>query len=137
MTEWRLGYAAGPHDIIQEMITLQQYTFSGVNSFAQKAAIKAPDFSVDDYIQRDKKKRDLVYEGLKEKFNVQKPKGAFYIFPEVPGGNGEAFVERAIQNNLFIVPGSVFSKKNTNVRISFAASEETLQKGIEVLNRIS
>jgi len=46
-------------------------------------------------------------------------------------------VERALQNNLFVVPGSVFSKRNTHVRISFAASEETLLKGIEVLNRIS
>jgi len=136
MTGWRLGYVAGPREILQQMITLQQYTFSSVNSFAQKAAIKALDFNVDNYIQGYKRKRDLIYEGLKEKFHVQEPKGAFYIFPEVPGGNGEAFVEKAIQNNLFIVPGSIFSKKNTNVRISFAASEETLLKGIEVLNQI-
>jgi aspartate aminotransferase/aminotransferase len=92
---------------------------------------------VESYIKGYLKKRDLIYNGLKEKFNVQKPKGAFYIFPEVPGGNAEVFVEKAIQNNLFIVPGSVFSKRNTHVRISFAASEETLLKGIEVLNRIS
>jgi aspartate aminotransferase/aminotransferase len=136
MTGWRLGYVAGPKDILQQMITLQQYTFSSVNSFAQKSAIKALDFNVEDYIQRYKKKRDLIYDGLKEKFRVQKPQGAFYIFPEVPGGDGEAFVERALQQNLFIVPGSVFSKRNTHVRISFAASEETLSKGIEVLNRI-
>ena len=137
MTGWRLGYAAGPREILQQMITLQQYTFSSMNSFAQKAAVKALDFNVEDYIQRYKKKRDLIYEGLKGKFHVQKPQGAFYIFPEVPGKNGDAFVERAIQNNLFVVPGSVFSKRNTHVRISFAASEETLLKGIEVLNRIS
>jgi aspartate aminotransferase/aminotransferase len=137
MTGWRLGYVAGPKEILQQMITLQQYTFSSVSSFAQKAAVKALDFNVEDYIQRYKKKRDLIYEGLKEKFHVQKPQGAFYIFPEVPGKNGDVFVERAIQNNLFVVPGSVFSKRNTHVRISFAASEETLLKGIEVLNRIS
>jgi aspartate aminotransferase/aminotransferase len=137
MTGWRLGYAAGPREILQQMITLQQYTFSSVSSFAQKAAIKALDFKVDDYIRDYKKKRDLIYEGLREKFQVQKPLGAFYIFPEVPGGNGEAFVERAIQQNLFIIPGSVFSKRNTHVRISFAASDEMLLKGIEVLNRIS
>jgi aspartate/methionine/tyrosine aminotransferase len=136
MTGWRLGYVAGPREVIQQMINLQQYTFSSVNSFAQKSAIKALDFNVDSYIQGYKKKRDLIYEGLKEKFHVQKPQGAFYIFPEVPGGNGEAFVERAIQQNLFIVPGSVFSKRNTHVRISFAASEETLMRGIEVLNQI-
>ena len=137
MTGWRLGYVAGPREILQQMITLQQYTFSSVSSFAQKAAVKALDFNMGDYIQRYKKKRDLIYEGLREKFRVQKPQGAFYIFPEVPGRNGDAFVERAIQNNLFVVPGSVFSKRNTHVRISFAASEETLLKGIEVLNRIS
>jgi len=136
MTGWRLGYAAGPREIIQQMITLQQYTFSSVNSFAQKAAVKALDYNVEDYIQGYKRKREIIYEGLKEKFRVQKPQGAFYIFPEVPGGNGEVFVEKAIQNNLFIVPGSAFSKRNTNVRISFAASDETLLKGIEVLNRI-
>ncbi|OGP65719.1 MAG: aspartate aminotransferase [Deltaproteobacteria bacterium RBG_13_47_9] len=136
MTGWRIGYVAGPKEILQQMITLQQYTFSSVNSFAQKAAIKALDFKVDDYIKGYKKKRDLIYNGLKEKFNVQKPQGAFYIFPEVPGGNGETFVEKALQQNLFIVPGSVFSQRNSHVRISFAASEETLLKGIEVLNRI-
>jgi aspartate/methionine/tyrosine aminotransferase len=136
MTGWRLGYVAGPKDILQQMITLQQYTFSSVSSFAQKAAIKALDFNMEDYIRQYKRKRDLIYEGLREKFRLQKPRGAFYIFPEVPAGDGEAFVGKAIQNNLFIVPGSVFSKRNTNVRISFAASEETLLKGIEVLNRI-
>jgi len=136
MTGWRLGYAAGPREILQHMITLQQYTFSSTCSFAQKAAVKALDFNVDDYIGRYKKKRDIVYEGLKEKYRVQKPLGAFYIFPEVPGGNGEALVERAIQKNLFIIPGSVFSKRNTHVRISFAASEEMLFRGIEVLNQI-
>jgi len=137
MTGWRLGYVAGPKEIIQQMITLQQYTFSSINSVAQKAALKALDIDVGEYIQQYKKKRDLIYEGLKEKFRVQKPKGAFYIFPEAPGGDGEAFVEKAIKNNLFIIPGSVFSKRNTHIRISFAASEENLLRGIEVLNRIS
>ncbi len=136
MTGWRLGYAAGPREILREMITLQQYTFSSVNSFAQKAAVKALNHDVSGYIRGYKNKRDLIYEGLREKYNVQKPQGAFYIFPEVPGGDGEAFVERAIQQNLFIVPGSVFSQRNTHVRISFAASEETLLKGIEILNRM-
>jgi aspartate/methionine/tyrosine aminotransferase len=137
MTGWRLGYVAGPREILQQMITLQQYTFSSVSSFAQKSAIKALDYNVDEYIARYKKKRDLIYEGIKGKYRVQKPGGAFYIFPEVPGGDGDAFVEKAIQQNLFIIPGSVFSKRKTHVRISFAASEEALLRGIEILNRIN
>jgi len=136
MTGWRLGYVAGSREILQQMITLQQYTFSSVSSFAQKAAVKALDYNVDEYIEQYKKKRDLIYEGLKEKYRVQKPGGAFYIFPEVPGGDGETFVEKAMKQNLFVIPGSVFSKKNTHIRISFAASDETLLRGIEVLNRI-
>ena len=137
MTGWRLGYVAGSREILQQMITLQQYTFSSVSSFAQKAAVKALDYNVDDYIEQYKRKRDLIYEGLKGKYRVQKPGGAFYIFPEVPGGNGETFVEEAMKQNLFVIPGSVFSKRNTHIRISFAAPEETLLRGIEVLNRIS
>ncbi len=137
MTGWRLGYAAGPREIIQHMINLQQYTFGNACSFAQKAAIKALDFDVDDYVRSYQKKRDIIYEGLKGKYHVQKPAGAFYIFPEVPGGNGEVFVEQAIEKNLFIIPGSVFSKRNTHVRISFAASKEKLLRGIEILNRLA
>jgi aspartate/methionine/tyrosine aminotransferase len=52
MTGWRLGYAAGPRDVIQHMITLQQYTFGNACSFVQKAAIKALDFNVDDCVCR-------------------------------------------------------------------------------------
>ncbi len=137
MTGWRLGFAAGPGEIIQQMTTLQQYSFTCAPSFAQKAAIKALDYDVSELIERYRRKRDLVYEGLRGKYTVQKPKGAFYIFPEAKGEDSWKFVEEAIENNLFIVPGSVFSKRNTHFRISFAASDEMLMKGIEILNRIA
>jgi len=137
MTGWRLGFVAGPGEIIQQMTTLQQYSFTCAPSFAQKAAIKALDYDVSELIEGYRRKRDLVYEGLREKYAVQKPKGAFYIFPEAKGGDSWKFVEKAIEHNLFIVPGSVFSRRNTHFRISFAASDETLMRGIEILNRIA
>jgi len=137
MTGWRLGFAAGPGEIIRQMTTVQQYSFTCAPSFAQKAAIKALDYDVSELIERYRRKRDLVYEGLRKKYAVQKPKGAFYIFPEAKGGDSWKFVEKAIENNLFIVPGDVFSKRNTHFRISFAASDEMLMKGIEILNRIA
>ncbi|MCX8111345.1 MAG: pyridoxal phosphate-dependent aminotransferase [Syntrophorhabdaceae bacterium] len=137
MTGWRLGYVAGPSDIIQCMVTMQQYVFSSVNSFAQKAALKALDYNTDNMINIFKQKRDLIYEGLKDKYNVVKPKGAYFIFPEAPGGDGDRFVEKALKKKLFIIPGSVFSNKKTNVRISFAASEEILLKGIDVLRKMA
>jgi len=136
MTGWRLGYVAGPREIIQCMITMQQYAFSSVTSFAQKAALKALDYSMDQTIDQYRKKRDLIYNGLKDKYNVVKPRGAFFIFPEVPGGDSMAFVERALENNLFIIPGSIFSSRDSHVRISFAATEESLLKGIDVLRKM-
>jgi aspartate aminotransferase/aminotransferase len=133
MTGWRIGFVAGPTEIIQCMVTMQQYAFSSINSFAQKAAMLALDYDTDPLIEGYKRRRDLIYNGLKDKYNIVKPKGAYFIFPEVPDGDGDAFVERALENNLFIIPGSVFSNRKSHVRISFAASEENLEKGIKIL----
>jgi aspartate aminotransferase/aminotransferase len=51
----------------------------------------------------------------------------------VPGDDGDAFVEKALEKNLFVIPGSVFSRRKSHVRISFASSEENVLKGIEIL----
>ena len=137
MTGWRVGFAAGPEEIIQQMNTLQQYTFVCAPSFAQKAAVLALKADMSEKVAAYRYKRDLIYNGLKEKFNVTKPGGAFYIFPEAPNGDGDAFVMKAIENNVLIIPGSVFSERKTNFRISFAATNETLQKGVEILNQLA
>ncbi len=136
MTGWRLGFVAGPAEIIQCMVTMQQYVFSSVNSFAQKAALKALDYDTSDLIDQYKQKRDLIYDALKDKYHVVRPGGAYFIYPEVPGGDGDAFVERALGKNLFIVPGSVFSARKSHVRISFAAGKENLLKGIDILRQL-
>lgn len=136
MAGWRIGYAAGPLEIIQEMAKLQQYSFVCAPSFAQKAALIALDCDVSEHIREYKKKRDLVYEGLKGHFRVQKPKGGFYIFPEVRNSSATRFVEKAIQNNVLIIPGNIFSERDTNFRISFATSDDMIEKGIEILNSI-
>jgi aspartate/methionine/tyrosine aminotransferase len=137
MTGWRLGYVAGPKEIIDSMVTMQQYVFSSVNSVAQKAALFALDYKTDTLVDAYRKKRDLIYEGLKDKYDVVKPRGAYYIFPKVPGGDGDAFVEEALKRNLFIIPGSVFSSRKSHVRISFAAPETAIVKGIEILRSMA
>jgi aspartate aminotransferase/aminotransferase len=137
MTGWRLGFVAGPGEIIDSMVTMQQYVFSSVNSVAQKAALVALDYDTAPLIDTFCRKRDLIYNGLKDRFRVVKPRGAYYVFPEAPGGDGDAFVERCLKKKLFIIPGSVFSRKRTHVRISFAASEEAICKGIDLLNSLA
>ena len=136
MTGWRVGYAAGPDKLIQAMNTLQQYTFVCAPSFAQKAAVKALTANMTEKVDNYRRKRDLAYDGLKDSFELTKPGGAFYIFPRAPQDDGDDFVRRAIENNVLIIPGSVFSEKKTHFRISFAAPDETIRKGLEILKRL-
>ncbi len=137
MTGWRIGYALGPTEIIKEMIKLQQYTFVCAPSFAQYASLKALDYDMSEYIENYRKKRDLVVEGLKENFNFVKPEGAFYIFPSPKEihDTGE-FVGKCVSEGILIIPGNVFSERNTHFRLSFAASDSTIEKGLEKMNKI-
>ncbi|MFQ5964783.1 MAG: pyridoxal phosphate-dependent aminotransferase [Candidatus Scalinduaceae bacterium] len=134
MTGWRLGSVIGPAKIINEMMKLQQYTYICAPSFAQVAGVKALDIDISEYIKDYEKKRDLVYNGLKGRYSITKPDGAFYLFPQAPWGTDEEFVTEAIKRDLLIIPGSVFSEKNTHFRLSYAAPLETLVRGIEILN---
>ena len=134
MTGWRLGSVIGPKKIIDEMIKLQQYTYICAPSFAQMAGVKALDVDMSMYREDYKKKRDFVYNGLKDRYKLIKPEGAFYLFPQVPMGTDEEFATRAIDEDLLIIPGSVFSEKNSHFRLSYAADFETLERGINVLN---
>ncbi|HRZ86251.1 MAG TPA: pyridoxal phosphate-dependent aminotransferase [bacterium] len=137
MTGWRIGYAAGPKEIIKEMTKLQQYTFVCAPSFAQLAAVKGLDVPMEGYIAEYRGKRDLIYEGLKNEFRIVKPEGAFYMFPEAPNGAASEFVRMAIERNLLIIPGNVFSQRDTHFRISYAASSDTIKKGIDILNELA
>lgn len=137
MTGWRVGYAAGPEAIIQQMNTLQQYTFVCAPSFAQHAAVKALELDHSGKVIAYRAKRDLIYELLRAQFEVTKPNGAFYIFPKAPGGDGEQFCTKAIGNNVIIIPGKVFSERTTHFRISFATSEAKLREGAAILNRMA
>ncbi len=140
MTGWRLAYmAAGESlkNVIEEMTKIQQYTFVCAPTPFQKAAIAALDYEISDFVDAYRKKRDLLYDGLKDKFELVKPGGAFYAFIKAPGGSGSNFVEKAIANNVLIIPGNVFSEKDTHFRISYATSDAKIQEGIEILRSLT
>ena len=140
VTGWRLGWAHGPAEVIDKMNMLQQYTFVCAPHPLQWAALTAleTDMSaqVDDYHQR----RDLVVGGLREAgYEVAGAGGAFYVFPKVPEGKGTGtqFVEEAIANNLLIIPGNIFSEQDTHFRLSYAASVDTIKRGLAVLSELA
>jgi aspartate aminotransferase/aminotransferase len=137
MTGWRLGFAHGPRRLIEEMIKLQQFSFVCAPSIVQHAGIAAWDYDVSDIVAAYQRKRDKIYEGLKNRFELSRPEGAFYAFPKAPGGAASAFVTEAIRNNLLIIPGNVFSRRDTHFRLSYAADERTLDRGLEILNRLT
>lgn len=81
MTGWRVGYAVGGGDLISQMIKIQQYTFVCAPAPFQYAAAAALDTDMTDFRESYSKKRDIIYNGLKDSFNIVKPSGAFYMFP--------------------------------------------------------
>lgn len=134
---WRLGFAHGPTRIIQEMIKFQQYSFVCSPQPAQWAGAVAMDVDISSHIADYRRKRDLIVEGLADLYELVVPQGAFYAFPKAPWGTGTEFVHRAIENQLLVIPGEVFSHRDTHFRISYAASDRTIQRGIEVLRRLA
>lgn len=141
MTGWRLGYAAVNESlgyVLEAMTMLQQYTFVCAPTPFQKAAIAALDFDVSEFVEKYKRKRDIIYEGLKDHFEVVRPGGAFYTFLKAPEGqSGTEFVEKAIAKNVLIIPGNVFSEKDTHFRISYANDDDKLKAGVEILKELS
>ncbi|MFH1708252.1 MAG: aminotransferase class I/II-fold pyridoxal phosphate-dependent enzyme [Planctomycetota bacterium] len=137
MTGWRMGYVSASPGIVNAMIKLQQFTFVNAPSFAQKACLTALDVDISAEVGGYVRKRDLVYEGLRDAIPMVRPEGAFYCFPRAPWGTGTEFVMRAVEENLLMVPGGAFSRLDTHFRISFAASDDKLEQGIAILRRIA
>jgi aspartate aminotransferase/aminotransferase len=137
MTGWRLGWVHGPRRLMEEMIKLQQFTFVCAPSMVQHAGVAALDYDPSAIVADYQRKRDRIVVGLQDRFELVKPGGAFYVFPKAPWGTGSEFVAEAIRNNLLIIPGNVFSSRDTHFRISYAAQDATIDKGIEILNRLA
>jgi aspartate aminotransferase/aminotransferase len=142
MTGWRMGYVTGSDHIkpiIEQMTKIQQYTFVCAPTPFQKAAMVALDCDMSQYVAQYKKKRDMIYQGLRDYFEIVTPAGAFYTFIKIPpwAKSATEFVQKAIENNVLIIPGNVFSEKDTHFRISYATTDEKIAQGIEILCKLA
>ena len=97
----------------------------------------ALDTDVSHLVAEYKKKRDFVVEGLSKHYEIAQPNGAFYVFPKLPWGNGDEFVRKAIEENVLIIPGKIFSHEDSHFRISYAASDNQLDQGVEILKKLA
>ncbi len=137
MTGWRLGFAHGPRRLVEEMIKLQQFTFVCAPSIVQHAGLAAWDLDVSDLAARYRAKRDRMVAGLKDCLDLGRPEGAFYLFPRAPGGSGTAFVTEAVRQGLLLIPGAAFSGRDSHFRLSYAADDRTLDRGIDLLRKLA
>ena len=147
MTGWRIGYAAGPRDVITAMSNFQSQATSNPNSIAQYAAMKAlqgDQQCVADMVAEFQKRRDLMVERINSisGLSCRKPQGAFYIMLNIKELLGRRYQGRRIEDSLdfaellladkqvAVVPGIAFEAEGF-CRLSYAASTENINKGLD------
>jgi aspartate aminotransferase len=144
MTGWRIGYAAGPKDIIKAIGKIQSQSTSNPSSISQAAAVEALNGN-QGFIQKRskafKERRDFVVKSLNniEGINCLTPNGAFYVFPSCKGllnkktklKTDAEFVQKLLEkSNVAVVQGSAFGLDGY-FRISYATSMHNLKKAME------
>jgi aspartate aminotransferase/aminotransferase len=134
-----MGYAAGPEALIGEMTKFQQYTFVCAPSPAQVATLTALDTSVSHHQEDYARKRSLVCDLLAKHFEFVRPSGGFYVFPRIPDRfkNAGEFAEAAAAENVLVIPGNIFSQRDTHFRISYATTDDLIRRGCDVLCRLA
>ncbi len=143
MTGWRIGFAAGPVDLIQAMNRVHQYTIMCAPTTAQEAAVIALTDSeqfVQDMITEYDRRRNLIVGGLNHLgLPTFEPHGAFYAFPQVSitGLDDETFANRLLQEeHVAVVPGSAFGAGGAGfVRCSYATSYEKIEEALKRIER--
>jgi aspartate aminotransferase len=150
MTGWRIGYLAGPAEVVGAVTKIQSQSTSNPNSIAQKAAVAAltgPQQCVDEMVAAFEKRRDHMTSRLESLPGVRvvRPTGTFYIFANFSSYYGRAYDDQVIGGSLdlaaylmdkvhlAVVPGVAFGEDNC-LRFSFAISMEQINQGVDRLS---
>ena len=142
MTGWRLGYLAGPVEIIKAASNIQGHSTSNVCTFAQYGAIAALESSqdcVEEMRQAFAKRRQVMFERLNAipGLSTAKPDGAFYLFPDISktGLKSLEFCNAILESHqVALIPGVAFGA-DKNIRLSYATDMETIEKGMDRLEK--
>jgi len=143
MTGWRLGYMAGPKVFMTEIAKVQSHSITHATSFAMAGAVAAlngPQESIGEMVRAWDRRRKLVTDGLNTIAGIvyTPAEGAFYAFPDIRGTgmNSMEFADKALTDaEVAVVPGNAFGDAGEGfVRMSFATSDEILQKMIDRLS---
>ncbi len=143
MTGWRLGYAAGPREIVKAMTKIHQYTIMCAPTMAQHGALEAlrnGNESVREMKTSYKQRRNYVVKALNEMgLACHLPGGAFYVFPSIKetGFSSEEFAQKLLEEErVAVVPGHVFGDSGEGyIRCSYATSIKQLDEAMKRMNR--
>ena len=141
MTGWRLGYFAGPEDLVEQSGKVHGHSVSCAVNFVQHAGVEAitdTDEAVDEMVEAFDERRTFLKELFEERgVHVPEPQGAFYMMPEVaPDGDDDEWCEEAIEEaHVATVPGHAFGTPGY-ARISYAASKDRLEEAVERLDDV-
>lgn len=141
MTGWRLGFAAGPKEVIFFMNKIHQFTTMSANTTSQYAAVHALNNPLREGLlgqMRDEydKRRDIMVQGFLEMgLSLAVPEGAFYVFPSVSalGMGSQEFCSRLLEEQrVAVIPGDAFGACGEGyIRCSYAYSEEMITKCLQ------
>lgn len=140
MTGWRLGYLAGPAEVVRAVSTLQSHSTSGANTFAQYGAVAAlngSEASQHQMLDVFAERRAYLYGGLTAIPGVTcvKPGGAFYMYPNISavGLDPVTFATRLLdEEGVAVVPGTAFGT-DAHVRLSYACGLDDLREGLDAI----
>ncbi|OPZ07853.1 MAG: putative N-acetyl-LL-diaminopimelate aminotransferase [candidate division BRC1 bacterium ADurb.BinA292] len=143
MTGWRLGYAAGPREVIAAMTKIHQYSIMCAPIMAQRAGEAALTEGLDDMREMCaiyRQRRNMIVKGLNEiGLPCHRPAGAFYAFPSIrhTGLDSETFCRKLLEEeSVAIVPGNAFGEAGEGyVRMAYAASFQTIERALAGLER--
>jgi len=138
MTGWRIGYTCGPRDVIDAINQIQQYTVFSSSSIAQYAALEALSQPVSKHEDYAKKNRLITEKMTAAGFDLHGNMGAYYTLFEVPEGMDDMeFVQKALDKKVLLIPGRAFSTKENFVRISYGGTIEDVEKGLDIITKIT
>jgi len=143
MTGWRIGYAAGPGEIIAAMTRIHQYTMMCVPTMSQMAAMEAlrsGEASALEMVEDYNRRRRVIVKGLNDiGLTCFEPRGAFYAFPSIKctGMSSEEFAEKLlIEEKVAVVPGVAFGKSGEGyVRCCYATSLTDIGEALSRMKR--
>ena len=123
--------------IIHEMIKLQQYSFVCAPQPVQWAGAAAMDVDMSPHIDAYRRKRDLIVAAWPTATNWSRRAAPSTSSPKPPGAPARSSSPGRSRNTVLIIPGNVFSRRDTHFRISYAAADAVIQRGIEVLRKLA